>query len=215
MGQAVGGVSRANALNPAPGDPATPVSAKADVEPIGAYLARQRKLRGISLDDLEAQTHIPRRSLERLESGHHDGDPDGFVRGFVRTVSEAIGLDAEDAVARMLSEPVAERRRPHLSMRRVGLVAALGLGAAAVLALLPGLLELRWETPASEVAPEVRSIGPTTGPATPARVRWDAVRALADLQEANPDSPSRRDPSDRPDPQETERADAAKVRPLP
>jgi transcriptional regulator with XRE-family HTH domain len=76
----------------------------AEAEPIGAWIARQRVLRGISIDELERRTRIPRRSLERLESGVFDADRDAFARGFVRTVAFAIGLDADDAVARMLPE---------------------------------------------------------------------------------------------------------------
>jgi transcriptional regulator with XRE-family HTH domain len=75
---------------------------------IGAYLRRQRRLRGIGLAELEAATRIPRRSLERLEAGEFDANPDGFARGFVRAVATALGLDPDDAVARMLSEPVPE-----------------------------------------------------------------------------------------------------------
>ncbi len=81
---------------------------------IGAYLARQRELRKISLDDLTRITQIPRRSLERLESGAFDRNPDGFTRGFVRTVAEALGLDPADTVARMLEEPRAPLSRPGL-----------------------------------------------------------------------------------------------------
>jgi transcriptional regulator with XRE-family HTH domain len=72
---------------------------------IGAYLSRQRELRGISLDELATLTRIPRRSLERLESGIFDRAPDGFVRGFVRTVASALGLDPDETVMRLLSEP--------------------------------------------------------------------------------------------------------------
>ncbi|MDH5565971.1 MAG: helix-turn-helix domain-containing protein, partial [Myxococcales bacterium] len=63
--------------------------AQAGGSAVGAYLAAQRRLRGISLDELAERTVIPRRNLERLESGAFDGNADGFTRGFVRTVSEA------------------------------------------------------------------------------------------------------------------------------
>ena len=95
MGQEVRGGPEAAALNGAePGDGS-----------IGSYLARQRRLRGVSVDELASLTRIPRRSLERLEAGAFDGTPDGFVRGFVRTVAEALGLDPDDAVNRLLREP--------------------------------------------------------------------------------------------------------------
>ncbi|MEZ4279536.1 MAG: helix-turn-helix transcriptional regulator [Myxococcota bacterium] len=75
--------------------------------PIGEYLKRQRMLRGMSVEELAAETRIPLRSLERLEAGYFDGVSDGFVRGFVRTVAQALGLDADATVARMLDEPAA------------------------------------------------------------------------------------------------------------
>jgi transcriptional regulator with XRE-family HTH domain len=75
---------------------------------IGAYLARQRELRGISVEELATLTRIPRRSLERLESGVFDRAPDGFVRGFVRTVAAALGLDPDETVMRLLCEPAVE-----------------------------------------------------------------------------------------------------------
>ncbi|MEZ4333526.1 MAG: helix-turn-helix transcriptional regulator [Myxococcota bacterium] len=76
---------------------------------IGAYLKRQRLLRGLTVEDLAVTTRIPLRSLERLEAGYFDGVTDGFVRGFVRTVAIALGLDADQTVARMLEEPAASQ----------------------------------------------------------------------------------------------------------
>lgn len=117
MGKAVGGVPEATALKGAGGG-----------EPgIGSYLARQRRLRGISLDELAARTRIPLRSLERLEMGAFDGPPDGFSRGFVRTVAAAIGLDPQDAVHRMLREPEPGRRAGGPSLRRLAWTAGLVL----------------------------------------------------------------------------------------
>ena len=60
MGEEVRGVSEA-----------APLSAEAaEAEhSIGRYLAGQRRLRGVSLDDLAELTKIPRRSLVRLEDG--------------------------------------------------------------------------------------------------------------------------------------------------
>jgi transcriptional regulator with XRE-family HTH domain len=129
-------------------DAATPRSS------IGAYLSRQRTLRGISLDELEAATRIPRRSLERLESGVYDRDRDAFARSFVRTVASALGLDAEDAVARLLAEALPHARSPGARRLRARRVAA--VAAAALLVLLPlvlwlaGVLTLPMLTPAGE-----------------------------------------------------------------
>jgi hypothetical protein len=159
MGRAIGGLPETAAL----------ITGGEDSGSIGAYIARQRRLRGISLDELEVLTRIPRRSLERLEAGAFDSEPDGFVRGFVRTVSIAIGLDPDDTVTRMLAEPHPRRRGrriPSLSAAAASLLLAclVALGAGAVWTLVGARSGQLAEV---SLAPEVR------------RVRRDAVRELA------------------------------------
>lgn len=87
-------------------------SAELERQPIGGYLKRQRELRGISVEELAGSTRIPLRSLQRLEAGIFDDEVDGFVRGFVRTVAQGLGLDPDDTVSRMLSEPAADGPAP-------------------------------------------------------------------------------------------------------
>jgi cytoskeletal protein RodZ len=132
---------------------------------IGDYLARQRQLRGFSLEKLEEITRIPKRSLERLEAGAFDGEDDGFARGFVRTVAQALGLDPEDTTMLMLSEPDATTRestgfsRPFQWSLLVIVVALLATGL--------------WLSKDAE---------PTATPSEPPKevwVRHDAVRDLA------------------------------------
>ena len=137
---------------------------------IGRYLARQRKLRGISLEDLAGLTRIPIRSLERLEAGAFDRQPDGFARGFVRTVAKAIGLDPDEAVARMLDEPVSESRVSVTALVR-GLLIFLASGAL-LIAVILAIETWRMKSAASAGAEVV-----VADPALP--VRHDAVRALA------------------------------------
>lgn len=122
-------------------------------------------MRGIGLAELTAVTRIPRRSLERLEGGEFDGQPDGFARGFVRAVATALGLDPDDAVSRMLTEVdmPAESQRD-LKLGR----AALALGVVLVLALVVAL----WAAFAGGgEAPRV--------PEEALVMRRDAVRTLA------------------------------------
>lgn len=132
---------------------------------IGSYLASQRKLRGISLEELARVTRIPRRSLERLEAGVFDDQPDGFVRGFVRTVAGAIGLDPDATVTRMLTEPLPRPVGRLPDPRRVGAVVGIFLGLVVL-----GLLLVRALPTGHDARPE---------PPPPRLVRHDAVRALA------------------------------------
>jgi hypothetical protein len=147
---------------------------------IGRYLASQRELRGISLDDLAARTKIPRRNLERLESGAFDAQQDGFVRGFVRTVADALGLDAREAVMRMSDEPTGVNEDE--LWRRRARIALLTLVSGAVLLLVFGLtlrLATRWV------------VEPAGGP--PDHLfRRDAVRSLADRKREPGAAPARR-----------------------
>jgi transcriptional regulator with XRE-family HTH domain len=135
MGQEIRGSPEAAAVAAAePGDGS-----------IGSYLARQRRLRGVSIDELANLTRIPRRSLERLEAGAFDATPDGFVRGFVRTVAAALGLDPDDAVNRLLREPREDEAvllaKARHARRKLALRAALA-GAALLAALALGRLLL-------------------------------------------------------------------------
>ena len=138
MGKTVGGLPEA-----------APLALEADAEEafaLGSWLTRQRELRGISREELAALTRLPMRSLERLETGAFDGQQDGFVRGFVRTVAVAIGLDPDDAVARLLAEPAAHPLRRGPDPRRVAVAA---VGVAGLIALGAALLE--WAQTPSDV----------------------------------------------------------------
>lgn len=151
-------------------------------EPIGDYLARQRQLRGISLDQLAAATRIPRHSLERLESGAFDAHPDGFARAFVRTVAVALGLEPDDTVNRMRPEPADAGARSRRARR--GRL-ALALGAAAFAVLVP-LLWVNWVAPPGPAA----AMGSASAAGDAELVlRRDAVRRLAESVGALPSSP--------------------------
>jgi len=141
-----------------------------DAFSIGDYLKAQRLIRGIELQDLSARTRIPLRSLERLEEGAFDREPDGFVRGFVRTVSLGLGLDPDDTLMRMLVEPRASRvpRVPGGLSTRSWLAIGVGLVAASGGVVL--LVAALWTGPS---APEVV-------------IRRDPVRALAEVYATSP-----------------------------
>jgi hypothetical protein len=146
------------------------VGPRGGAERIGSYLARQRELRGISLDDLAFRTRIPLRSLQRLEGGAFDLEPDGFARGFVRTVAIALGLPPDETIARMLPEAQLRDASRLREVVRRGLVLL-----AAVVLLAAGMASIGWLA---------RGGGPSLAPVFQARddglvVRRDAVTALA------------------------------------
>jgi cytoskeleton protein RodZ len=147
---------------------------------VGEYLAQQRRLRGISVDELSELTKIPGRNLERLESGAFDEQPDGFARGFVRTVAEALGLDPDEAVMRLMQEPEADAV-PSAAVGR-GLVLRL-----AALSLVVGVVLLAWKLGGAWLAESAEA-----EPPPPVTYRQDAVGELVRAAEtAAPAAPER------------------------
>jgi hypothetical protein len=140
---------------------------------IGAYLARERRLRGISVGELAELTKIPTRSIERMEAGAFDGNPDGFVRGFVRTIAVGLGLDPEEAVMRMLGEPADLAEAAGASAlwldRRLLAIAALLVATVGLGLAIWGWASRAPSAPAGDDTPKVV-------------YRRDAVRALAEEQ---------------------------------
>ena len=79
-------------------DPPSEGKARDRETPIGAYLARERRLRGISVGELADLTKIPTRSIERMEAGAlliHPYDSERTVAG-AGTVGREIALDWPD-----------------------------------------------------------------------------------------------------------------------
>ena len=151
-------------------------SSESSVSPrfgIGAYLRHQRELRGLTPEELARTTRIPLRSLQRLEAGRFDDDVDGFVRGFVRTVAEALGLNPDETVARMLLEP-------ELSLPEAPSTApAPNLGRSAILLVVLGSALLIWGFVQWIVSPAPPLEGPQVETVF---LRVDPVRRLAEAE---------------------------------
>jgi cytoskeleton protein RodZ len=65
----------------------------------GASFKQSRESKGISLDQIAAETRISTRFLQAIEDEEFNLLPGGiFNRGFVRTYAEKLGLDADQAV---------------------------------------------------------------------------------------------------------------------
>ncbi|MBO9599356.1 MAG: helix-turn-helix domain-containing protein [Cohnella sp.] len=66
---------------------------------LGALLRKAREQRGYSLDDIQETTKIRKRYLEAIETGDYKVLPGSFyVRAFVKTYAETVGLDAEEVL---------------------------------------------------------------------------------------------------------------------
>ncbi|WP_051318387.1 helix-turn-helix domain-containing protein [Cohnella thermotolerans] len=66
---------------------------------LGLLLRKAREQRGYTLDDIQEATKIRKRYLEAIEEGDYKVLPGSFyVRAFVKTYAETVGLDAEEVL---------------------------------------------------------------------------------------------------------------------
>jgi hypothetical protein len=81
-----------------------PYSEELVTESIGSSLKRQRENRNMSLAELSRVTRIPAHRLEAIELDRFDDLPgEVFVRGFLRSYAQAVGLGPQDILARYTS----------------------------------------------------------------------------------------------------------------
>jgi transcriptional regulator with XRE-family HTH domain len=72
-----------------------------DVAELGSWLIRAREARGLTLEDAERDTRISRRYLQALEEERFEVIPAPvYARGFLRSYSQYLGLDPQEAMAR-------------------------------------------------------------------------------------------------------------------
>jgi cytoskeletal protein RodZ len=135
------------------------------MESIGDTLRRERLSRDVSLEELARVTRIPVRNLVLIEEDRANELPaPTYARGFVRSYCAAIGLPADDLVARMGRRP--PPRTPVVGTAlvrgeakpRVGLAVAVLVLMILFTLALTALLRPRPRTDAFELA----GIGDTT-----------------------------------------------------
>lgn len=67
---------------------------------LGSLLTRAREARGLTLEDAERDTRISRRYLQALESEQFEVIPAPvYARGFLRSYSQYLGIDPQEALA--------------------------------------------------------------------------------------------------------------------
>lgn len=98
---------------------------------LGQQLKEARLARGLSLDDVQEVTKIRKRYLEAIEAGDYKVLPGSFyVRAFIKTYAEAVGIDPEELLAehsqhvpataseQQTMEPVIQKRRSRVATER-------------------------------------------------------------------------------------------------
>lgn len=71
------------------------------IETVGTTLRRQREKKRMGLAELSRVTRIPVATLESIEQDHFDDLPgEVFVRGFLKSYAQSLGLVPDEIVAR-------------------------------------------------------------------------------------------------------------------
>lgn len=74
------------------------------IDTVGSTLRRQRESRRMGIVEVSRATRIPVATLEAIEHDHFDDLPgEVFVRGFLRSYAQVVGLVPEEIVARYSS----------------------------------------------------------------------------------------------------------------
>jgi cytoskeletal protein RodZ len=80
---------------------------------IGAQLKAAREARGLTLEQVAAETRIPQRHLQTIEGGNFSALPARtYAIGFTRTYAKAVGLDDADVADRVRAELDAQDAGP-------------------------------------------------------------------------------------------------------
>jgi cytoskeletal protein RodZ len=149
-----------------------------DVPSVGERLRAAREEKGLSLEDIAAQTRIPRRHLEAIEGADWNRLPaPTYTIGFARSYASVVGLDRADVADQLRGEmggsrattttEVFEPADPARTMPR-------GLVIGAVLALIVLVVLMSWlsrrsleqpdESPANTAAPATSASPPPGAP---------------------------------------------------
>jgi cytoskeleton protein RodZ len=155
-----------------------------DVPSVGERLRAAREEKGLSLEDIAAQTRIPRRHLEAIEGADWDRLPaPTYTIGFARSYASVVGLDRADIADQLRGEmggsrattttEVFEPADPARTMPK-------GLVIGAILVVIVLVLVMSWlsrrsleqpdETAANTAAPAASATPPPAAapPAAPA-----------------------------------------------
>ena len=155
-----------------------------DVPTVGERLRAAREEKGLSLEDVAAQTRIPRRHLESLETADWDKLPaPTYTTGFAKSYATAVGLDRTEIGEQLRGEmggvrpaqPIAEVFEPADPARTMpkGLVFG-AIGAVILLIVL-----MTWLNERSLDQPDEAAAPAAATAQAPAQARQTAAAAPA------------------------------------
>lgn len=148
-----------------------------DVPTVGEQLRAAREQKGLSLEDIAAQTRIPQRHLESLEVGNWSALPaPTYTTGFAKSYASAVGLDRTEIGEQLRAEmggvrataPVAEVFEPADPARTMPKWLVFGaVGAVILLVVVMTWLNERSLSEADEAntAAVAEAAAPPTAPA--------------------------------------------------
>ena len=115
-------------------------------ESVGEFLKRERELRQITLQEVAEGTKISIRRLRSIEADQFDDLPaEVFVRGFIKSYAEYIGIEPSDAILRLEEnmpqeeldiKGVRKLSSAHTDIKRSGSPLLLAAAVAAALLIL-------------------------------------------------------------------------------
>ncbi|RPF72798.1 helix-turn-helix domain-containing protein [Aurantiacibacter spongiae] len=88
---------------------------------VGPQLRAARERRGLTIDQVAAETRISERHLEHIEAGEFDALPGRtYAVGFAKTYAKTVGLDTADVAAMVREEMNVERPSERYGANRAG-----------------------------------------------------------------------------------------------
>jgi len=150
---------------------------------VGDVLRQTRSRRGLSLEEVERATRIPRKYLLALEEGDVSRLPSpAYARGFLRAYANYLGLDEGEVLSLLPRTEEELRLRPLVRVERVSGLSGRVLGLGAVLASLALALALvlgvAWDRGGAA------RLGARPGGLVPDFTGRSVTSALSSLQEA-------------------------------
>ena len=142
---------------------------------IGASLREARTRQGLDFNEMEHRTKVRAKYLRGLEDEQFGVLPGHtYIKGFLRTYADALGLDGQLYVDEYNSrfvvgeddQPVRMRRVPQARQRRERRESRLVVLALASIAVVTALVIAAWKFGATD-EPQVRGVNAPTGVASP------------------------------------------------